>query len=92
MFDVMLRGGRVLDGAGNPDFPADVAIERGRIAAVDQLAQDQAREVVDPGLRWSSTTNTTCSRALIAFAAAPDERWRRAARLRSPTFALHAPR
>jgi N-acyl-D-amino-acid deacylase len=47
MFDLILRGGRVLDGAGNPDILADVAIEGGRIAAIGQLAQAKAAEVVD---------------------------------------------
>src|SRR3712207_6707413 len=47
MLDLILRGGRVLDGAGNSDFPADVAVEGGRIAAVGQLGQPEAREVVD---------------------------------------------
>jgi N-acyl-D-amino-acid deacylase len=47
MFDLILRGGRVLDGAGNPDFPADVAVEQGRIAAIGQLGNAEAAEVVD---------------------------------------------
>jgi N-acyl-D-amino-acid deacylase len=33
-FDVLVRGGRVLDGTGNPWFPADIAVRGGRIAAV----------------------------------------------------------
>src|SRR5829696_728263 len=47
MFDILLKGGRVLDGAGNQDFPADVAVEGGRIAAVGQLGDAEARETVD---------------------------------------------
>ena len=47
MFDLVLRSGRVLDGAGNSDFPADVAVEGGRIAAVGQLGQAAAGEVVE---------------------------------------------
>jgi N-acyl-D-amino-acid deacylase len=47
MFELLIRGGRVLDGAGNPDFPADVAVEDGRIAAVGALGQAAAREIVD---------------------------------------------
>ena len=34
MFDLILRGGRVLDGAGNVDVLADVAVEGDRIAAI----------------------------------------------------------
>jgi len=47
MFDLILTGGRVLDGAGNVDVPADVAVENGRIAAVGRLGSAEARETVD---------------------------------------------
>ena len=33
-YDVVIRGGRVIDGTGKPAFPADVAIRNGRIAAI----------------------------------------------------------
>lgn len=46
-FDVLIRGGRVVDGTGNPWFRADVAIERGRIAEVGQLDGAAGREVID---------------------------------------------
>jgi N-acyl-D-aspartate/D-glutamate deacylase len=46
-YDVLLRGGRVLDGAGNPWFKADVAIVAGRIAAVGDLSEAQASRVLD---------------------------------------------
>jgi len=36
-YDVVITGGRVLDGMGNPWFSADVAIRDGRIAAVGAL-------------------------------------------------------
>ena len=36
-FDVLVRGGRVLDGSGTPWFYADVALNGDRIAAVGQL-------------------------------------------------------
>jgi N-acyl-D-aspartate/D-glutamate deacylase len=43
---VLLSGGRVVDGTGAPAFRADVAIARGRIAAVGDLAGlDAARRV-----------------------------------------------
>ena len=51
MFDLILRGGRVLDGTGSPDFPADLAIKAGRIAALGRLDGAEARETLDvPGL------------------------------------------
>jgi N-acyl-D-amino-acid deacylase len=36
MPDLVLRGGRVIDGAGNPPVAADVLLHAGRIAAVDK--------------------------------------------------------
>jgi N-acyl-D-amino-acid deacylase len=47
VYDLIIRGGRVLDGAANSDFPADVAVQDGRIAAVGALAAAAARETVD---------------------------------------------
>lgn len=41
-YDVILAGGRVFDGAGNPWFTADVAIRDGRIAAIGNLSGDSA--------------------------------------------------
>lgn len=46
-YDLLLRGGRVLDGAGNPWFVADVAVQNGRIAAVGSLGRATARTVLD---------------------------------------------
>lgn len=47
MFDLILRGGRILDGTGAPDFPADLAIEDGRIAAIGRLDGAEAGETLD---------------------------------------------
>ncbi len=46
-FDVLIRGGRVIDGTGNPWFNADVGIRGGKIAAVGKLTGATARRVVD---------------------------------------------
>lgn len=46
-YDVILRGGRVLDGTGNPWYHADVALRGGRIAAVGRLDGARAARVVD---------------------------------------------
>ncbi len=46
-FDVVLLGGRVLDGTGNPWFKADVGIRDGTIARVGDLAGAEAVRVVD---------------------------------------------
>ncbi len=46
-YDVVITGGRVLDGAGNPWFAGDVAIEGDRIAAVGMVAGRDARLRID---------------------------------------------
>lgn len=46
-FDILLRGGRVLDGTGNPWFSADVGIRDGRIARVGDLAGATAGRVIE---------------------------------------------
>ncbi len=45
--DVLLRGGRVLDGTGNPWFRADVGIRDGRIVRVGDLADAAAERVIE---------------------------------------------
>lgn len=46
-FDVVIRGGRVLDGSGNPFFYADVGIRGGEIAAVGDLDDATAGRTID---------------------------------------------
>ena len=46
-FDILIAGGRVLDGTGNPAFYADVGIRGGRIAAMRRMAGARAGRVVD---------------------------------------------
>ena len=47
MFDLIIRGGRVVDGTGLPWFQADVAIDAGKIAAVGVLGKAEARTILD---------------------------------------------
>ena len=46
-YDLIIRNARVLDGTGNPWFPADIAVQGGRIAAVGALPNAQAARVID---------------------------------------------
>jgi len=55
MFDIILVGGRVVDGIGNPWFSGDVAVKDGRIAEIGRVTGDAETviklrdEVVAPG-------------------------------------------
>ena len=51
-FDVLIRGGQVIDGSGRPPAAADVAVRGGRIAAVGALPGATARLVVDAKGRY----------------------------------------
>ena len=46
-FDLVIRGGLVLDGTGLPAYPADLGIVGDRIAAVGPIAPEQGRRVLD---------------------------------------------
>lgn len=46
-FDVLIRGGRVIDGTGNPWVRADVGLRDGRIAAVGLLPDATADRTID---------------------------------------------
>ena len=47
MFDVVVKGGTVVDGTGAPGFSADVGINDDRVEAVGDLSQAEARRVID---------------------------------------------
>ena len=45
LYDIVIRSGRVLDGAGNPWILADVAIKDGRFAKIGKIAGRGKREI-----------------------------------------------
>jgi N-acyl-D-amino-acid deacylase len=52
VFDLLVRGGEVLDGTGAPPVRADVAVRDGRVAAVGPLDRARARQEVNAGGRY----------------------------------------
>ena len=46
-YDLLIRGGRVVDGTGNPSFTADVGIRGDRIAVIGRLADAKATREID---------------------------------------------
>jgi dihydroorotase/N-acyl-D-amino-acid deacylase len=46
-FDLLIRGGRVVDGSGRPAYTADVAIKGDRIVKIGNLSQATAARVID---------------------------------------------
>jgi len=46
-FDLLIRGGRIADGTGNPSYLGDVAIKDGRIAALGRLDGKTATRTID---------------------------------------------
>jgi len=51
-FDLLIRNARVLDGTGNPWFPADLGTRGGRIVAVGRIGDVPAGRVVDAAGRF----------------------------------------
>src|SRR5579862_2780872 len=46
-YDLVIRNGHVIDGTGSPWYSADIAIQGGRVAAIGQLSQAQAKRSID---------------------------------------------
>ena len=49
MFDVLITGGKLVDGSGLPWFEADVGVRGDRIAAVGRLAHAEAKLRIEAG-------------------------------------------
>ena len=46
-FDLLIKGGRIVDGSGSPGYVADVAIKNDRIVKIGQLSQATATRIID---------------------------------------------
>ena len=46
-FDLLITGGRIVDGCGTPWYRADLAVVDGRIAAIGRLEGSEARRTID---------------------------------------------
>lgn len=46
-FDLIITNGRIVDGAGNPWFRADVGIKNGRIVKIGKINPNDARQTLD---------------------------------------------
>ena len=46
-YDLIIRGGKVVDGSGNPWYHADIAIKNDRITEIGQLSNHEAKRVID---------------------------------------------
>jgi dihydroorotase/N-acyl-D-amino-acid deacylase len=46
-FDIVIRGGRIVDGSGNPWYEADVGIHGDRIAEIGDLSEAKAQHTID---------------------------------------------
>ena len=61
-YDLILAGGRVVDGTGAPWYRADVGIRGDRIAAVGDLKDAAAKRRIDAcDSSWSPPASSTCS-------------------------------
>lgn len=74
MFDLVIKGGKVLDGAGNPWFKADIAVAEGRIMEVGDLGTDAKRIVDAEGLVVAPGFIDTHSHSDLMLIAEPDAR------------------
>src|SRR5262245_54788601 len=46
-YDLLIRGGRIIDGSGNPWFAGDVAVKGGKIVAAGRVPPGKATREID---------------------------------------------
>ncbi len=49
MLDLVIRNGWIVDGTGAPGFSGEVAIQQGKVVAIDKRITDSARREIDAG-------------------------------------------
>ncbi|MFQ6052760.1 MAG: amidohydrolase family protein [Candidatus Bathyarchaeia archaeon] len=74
MFDLIIKGGRVVDGAGNQWYRSDVAVAGGRIAAIGKLGSDAERVIDAAGLVVAPGFIDTHSHSDLMLMAEPEAR------------------
>ncbi len=47
MYDLLVRNGKIIDGAGNPWYMGDVAVRRGKIARIARSIDDETKSTLD---------------------------------------------
>ena len=72
-WDLVIRGGNVIDGAGGPAVVCDVAIRAGRIAQVGQVEGQSREEIEDRTFKLDFDTTSEYGRYVKSLWEAP---WR----------------
>ena len=49
MFDILIHNGKIVDGAGQKAYPADIGIENGRITEISPDLEAESQETIDAG-------------------------------------------
>ena len=62
MYDLVLKGGRVVDGTGLPAFTADIAVKDGRVAKIGRVERRRARHARLPTVCSSRPASSTSTR------------------------------
>ena len=79
MLDLIIRGGRVIDGSGNPWYYGDVGIRGERIAAIGKLDQVEACHIIEANGRtvcpgFIDMRVCGCSFSIILISSSPQLR------------------
>jgi adenine deaminase len=73
-YDLLIRNARVVDGAGNAWFRADVGVKDGKIAAVGKLNDATSTRTIDARERYltpDSSTSTPTSKPMSSASRKP---------------------